>query len=489
MNNIANAPGMSNGGVPETWTAEPPGRPMDNAKKILDILFRYDDRWTLLYHRGSFYLWENTHWVELDAEGLESCISKLLDAAVYHTGAGSPPEKFNPTNAKLREIMGRLRDLTYVSAWLNPPAWVDRDGRADKNGGPSVGELLPCRNGLLYAPTRELLPHTPRFLNHHVLQLDYDRNAPTPEWWLKCLTDWFPGDQERADALQEIFGYLLTADTRQQKIFLFKGPTRSGKGTTYRLLAKLVGKHNVGASSLGSLNEHFGLEHIADKSVVVLGDVRFTRQDADLATERLLSITGEDDVPVHVKKQRSYTATLPCRLIMLLNELPILRDNAAALRARMFVVNFTESFLGREDLGLDDKLADELPGILNWALDGLDRLRSRSEFVQPRSGLGDLERMTELTSPVTTFVHECCLVDPSLEVATGELFTAWETWCGKQHLKPGSNAWFARLLYDAYPKLGKNRTSGVRGQNRQWTTTGIALDPERRADYTFGWPS
>ncbi|MCX4670329.1 hypothetical protein OG453_27165 [Streptomyces sp. NBC_01381] len=34
----------------------------------------------------------------------------------------------------------------------------------------------------------------------------------------------------------------------------------------------------------------------------------------------------------------------------------------------------TVSWLGKEDTGLTDKLAEETPGILNWALDGLARL-------------------------------------------------------------------------------------------------------------------
>jgi putative DNA primase/helicase len=36
--------------------------------------------------------------------------------------------------------------------------------------------------------------------------------------------------------LGEIFGYMLTADTSQRKIFLLVGPTRGGKGTIGRVL-------------------------------------------------------------------------------------------------------------------------------------------------------------------------------------------------------------------------------------------------------------
>ena len=59
---------------------------------------------------------------------------------------------------------------------------------------------------------------------------------------------------------------------------------------------------------------------------------------------------------------------LETRFVILTNELPRLTDASGALASRFITLVLTESFYGREDLGLTDKLAGELPGILNWAL-------------------------------------------------------------------------------------------------------------------------
>jgi phage/plasmid-associated DNA primase len=49
-----------------------------------------------------------------------------------------------------------------------------------------------------------------------------------------------------------------------------------------------------------------------------------------------------------------------------------------------------ESFYGREDKTLGDRLATELPGIVNWPLAGWDRFTERGHFKQPISSASAL---------------------------------------------------------------------------------------------------
>ena len=69
------------------------------------------------------------------------------------------------------------------------------------------------------------------------------------------------------------------------------------------------------------------------------------------------------------------------------------------LRAR-FGIGHTQSFFGREDPGLMDKLLRELPGILLWAVQGWQRLRERGRFVQPASGRQFVSDLEDLGSPI-----------------------------------------------------------------------------------------
>ena len=49
-------------------------------------------------------------------------------------------------------------------------------------------------------------------------------------------------------------------------------------------------------------------------------------------------------------------------------------DASGAIAGRFLVLTLRNSWLGREDPALTDALLTELPGILGWVLDGLDRL-------------------------------------------------------------------------------------------------------------------
>jgi putative DNA primase/helicase len=68
-----------------------------------------------------------------------------------------------------------------------------------------------------------------------------------------------------------------------------------------------------------------------------------------------------------------WSGKLPTRFVILTNELPKFRDSSGPIANRMLILQMVKSFLGEEDRTLDERLRAELPGILLWALDGLNR--------------------------------------------------------------------------------------------------------------------
>ena len=91
--------------------------------------------------------------------------------------------------------------------------------------------------------------------------------------------------------------------------------------------------------------------------------------------------------------------------MILTNELPRFADASGALASRFVILTTKSTFYGKEELDLKEKLRSELPGILNWALAGLTRLRERGRFVIPQSSLDALQQMEDLASPVAAFVR------------------------------------------------------------------------------------
>jgi putative DNA primase/helicase len=211
----------------------------------------------------------------------------------------------------------------------------------------------------------------------------------------------------------------------------------------------------VASPTLASFGQPFGLQSVIDRLVILLSDTRLGRQ-ADFAAiaETLLRVIGEDDISVPRKFAADWVGRLPGRIILASNELPALLDASGALANRFVVLRMTRSFLGQEDPTLTDRLLSELPGILNWCLDGLDRLRARGRLHQPESGRDLLEAMGELSSPISLFIRDTVIEEPGTWVAKSRLYEAWADWC-KEHGRgaPGSDAMFAKQLRAALPQI------------------------------------
>ena len=230
----------------------------------------------------------------------------------------------------------------------------------------------------------------------------------------------------------------------------------------------MLGRSSVATPTLGSLAGPFGLWQLLNKTVAVFGDARLSGQ-ADVVTilERLLSISGGDPQNIDRKCLPTLVAVLMAvRFMILTNELPQLTDTSGAIASRFLVLKMVESFMDNEDKNLDAKLARELSGILNWSIDGWRRLRERGRFSQPDTGDELLQALKDITSPVGSFVSECCVVGPERSVAVSDIYSAWCFWAkshGRDH--PGTEQGFGRLLRAAVPKLTVHqgrRGSGIR---------------------------
>jgi putative DNA primase/helicase len=426
-----------------------PTSPMPNARLAVDRLYRTDDGLELRYWRGGFYRWEGTYWPEMPLDELKSTLYDMFEDAVYMTGEGAKP--FDPNRYKLADLIDAAKAVTIIPEALDPPAYVDGDSPVDPD------QILPVRNGLLHIETRRLYEHDPRFFNHFALPYGHDDAAPTPARWLGFLDELWPGDADSIGTLQEWFGYCIAGDTSQHKILLILGPIRAGKGTVARVLKALIGRRNFTGPTLASFATNFGLQDLVGKPVAIISDARLPRSEASVIVERLLSISGEDTLTVDRKYRDHWTGKLPTRFTILTNELPHFWDSSGAIASRFLVLRLVKSFYGIEDTQLTDKLLEELPGILNWSLVGLERLRDRGHFVQPESATAVVQEMADLASPVGAFLRDRCVVGAGYTIAVDELWKSWKEWCDDYGRKPGTRQVFGRDLRAQVPEIATSR--------------------------------
>lgn len=395
------------------------GVPLDAARAVLERDFAHPEGDRLKAWQGMFYQWDGAKWAEMTTDDVRAMLYRFLEREAYTT--------YTPTQSRVSNLLDALKAAAHLDSRAAPPCWID--GRA----GPSPRELLACRNGLLHLPSRTLAAPTPALFSTNAAPYDYRPDAPPPVQWVEFLRQVWPDDPESINALQEMFGYLLTPDTSQQKLFLIVGPKRSGKGTIGRVLARLLGEENVTSPALSSLGGEFGLQPLVGKLAAVVSDARLGgKADPKAIAENLLRLSGEDRVEVNRKHLASITLQLPVRFVLLTNELPRLADASGAMASRFIVLKMRQSFYGKEDPGLTGRLLAELPGILNWAIEGWHRLQHRGHFITPQSSAEEVQELADLGSPVLAFVREACELKPTGEADTAALHAAWRVWCADQ---------------------------------------------------------
>ena len=403
----------------------------------------------LRFHRGSFHYWENGAYLETHTSEVRAEVIKVLNT-LY----------FKLRSSIISDVVDQLRAQSILPFHVEPPAWLHKD---EQKNPWKPADTLSTKTGLIHLPSLVegkdyFRAPTPRFFTPTALDYGFDVNAPKPENWLTFMDQLFP-DAESIATLQEWFGYCATLDTSQQKILMLIGPTRAGKGVIARVLRALIGPRNVAGPTLASLGTNFGLWPLLGKTAAIIADARLGgRTDSGVVVERLLSISGEDAITVDRKMQEPVTGKLNTRLLILSNELPRLGDASGALAGRMILLRLTQSFYGREDRGLTDRLLTEMPGILNWSIIGWQRLRERGHFLQPPAAGEMLGALHDLGSPVAEFLREQCLVGPEHNVPRQELFQAYKAWAegnGRTHIE--DEAGFGRNLRAVLPSLGTSQ--------------------------------
>nr|WP_052741305.1 phage/plasmid primase, P4 family [Mycobacterium sp. UM_NZ2] len=408
-----------------------------------------------------WYSWQRDRWVaHTDPEWMRARLREILGGYWYLKGRTKDGvtvydalKSWNPDTRTLAMVEDALADLVNVGSGTAARELRDAYGwRVDAY--PETGTWALCRNGVLDVTTGQLRRNTPLWFSLTRIDADYDHAAdPHADGdWLRVLWAQWGDDPGAITCLQQWFGYVLSGRTDLQKWMLIVGPSGSGKSIIADVLGSLMGV--VVATKLDELNSHFGMQALYETGaqLAVLGDIRFSARDSSTAVENLLTVVGEDTVSVARKYKTAVSAKLGVRFHGSANEIPRFTDNAAALQKRALILETARGYRGtdEDDPGIKKRiLADELGRVLRWAVEGLALLNAAGgKFTTSKRSDELANDLAELSSPVRTFVGECCEIGAGDEyVDDAALFRVWGKWATEN--KSGermSKAAFRRAL-------------------------------------------
>jgi putative DNA primase/helicase len=424
---------------------------------------------TLIIYQNEFMHWNGSAYVGLEAATIESAVSKFMGAAkvagfetVKSEEGGEDVEvkkffPFNPKQSHINEVFRAVKSSCHVPiGTMDPPAWLPGAPKWCTDLDPK--KVISFQNGILDIEMRLLYPATPYLFTRTALDINYEPDAPVPEIWLEFLQQVTNNRQELVDLIQEVIGYLITPDTSLHAIFFLWGRTRSGKGTILQVITGLVGKRNTRFPSIETLAGRFGLHNLIDASVAQITDANvMDRRVLGLAASRMNGISGCDGVTVERKGIGDWNGSIPVRFIMAANALPNFGVNTMAMATRLKIIPFDVTFEGREDRFLIDKLIAVLPGILNWALAGRDRLTERGDFVEPEVSKAAKKRLVHLSDPIHGFCADHCVLKVGAGVDKSLLYKLYVAYCEAAHARPLSETQFVEGLIAIHGSVKTSR--------------------------------
>ncbi len=433
---------------------------MDLARLYVEEFYTQPEGVTLRAYRDQLYVYDDTHYVVTPESEMQAVVLDWQDRIM----AGVKPRQAADT-------VKALHAACRVPFNIDMPTLICASGYAKPNWLAFSNGILDL-DAALANESAKLRPNTPQWFSQFSLPHPFDP-AATCESWYTTLSEIFDnGDKEHVvecvNALGEFFGYTITSDTSQHRMLFLEGPRRTGKSTVLKILEAVVGEANIATPTLSSLAGQFGLWPLVGKKLAIFGDAHLPRGDRGIATlERLKSISGEDAQNV----ERKFLPTLngirlPVRFALACNELPKFGDNANALASRLLILPFRNSFLGREDRERESKLLAELPGILNWALDGLRRLRQSGGFTVPIASQQILDQFERLTSPAKAFIEDCFVLGNGEEfvVSRDAIWDKWKEYSEASNLDRGTKSSLGVALRSIVSGFGdiQKRESGGR---------------------------
>lgn len=319
-------------------------------------------------------------------------------------------------------------------------------------------DVLVLTNGTLHIPTRTLKPHSPSDYETIGVSYPYDSTITSPVWEYFLQSTM----QESASFFQEYAGYALTPETKYEISVWFVGKKGSGKSTGIAGLCAMLGD-KVGFFGVSEVeNSRFALGSLPGKTLVVA-----TEQPEGFmrATHIFNNLVSGEVVKIEKKFEDSYSFKPHVKVVWAMNNPPRIPDPEDGLFRRVKIIQFPELPPEKRDPEIKEQIEKSGAAILNWALDGLERLLGRGRFDIPEEVVVNTVKFQETNDIPKHFVGEYCKTGIDCKVQSSVLYSAYKFWCVENSHKPQSSTSMAseweRLGFEKYMSNGKAFYKGV----------------------------
>lgn len=454
-------------------TLEAEDDPHRLARVNLERYATLTDGRTLRYWRDEWYVWKQNRYRKITERELRAKLTQSIKEefdrcyleTLQNTRKEEPQTARKVTQGLVSNVIQATAGMTVLSSEIDLNTWLeDRTRRA----------YISMENGILDLEAvmedkdegECLLPHSPQWFSLISVPYAFDQHATCPRW-IEFLAKNIEGDRERIDILQEWAGYMLLPDTGQQKFLVLEGEGANGKSVYCSAITAMLGGDNVSNIQLEVFGDRFSRTDTLGKLANVCGDVG----ELDKVSEGYVkSFTSGDRMYFDRKGVQGLNVTPTARLMLACNHRPRFSDRSDGVWRRMIPIPFRIQIQESERVVGMDKIewwqrSGELPGIFNWAVLGLARLRRNGRFTESSVVKKTLDDYRSEMNPARMFLLDHVEESRSGSIARAMLYSAYCRWIKENGYRALSEKQFGREVRRSFSIVDsrpEDRTTGKR---------------------------
>lgn len=385
------------------------------------------NRWGLCKQHDFIYLYNGTFWAEIDKENFQ----KFLGNAAEKMGVPVFTSRFFRFRKELYEQF-------LATAYLEPK---------------TVGTdevLINLKNGTFEVSPKGMSLHPfdrSDFITYQ-LPFEYDPTATAPifEAYLQKVLP----DVQRQKVLAEYLGFVFIKHgskyLKEEKTLILYGTGANGKSVFFEIVNALLGAENTSNFSLHSLTNENGYYRakIANKLVNYASEIK-----GKLETDIFKQLVSGEPIEARLPYGKPLTLTQYAKLIFNCNELPKDVEHTNGYFRRFLIIPFDVTVPPHEqDKQLHTKIIEnELSGVFNWVLDGLNRLLEQKGFTDCEAAQKAVDQYKSQSDSVQMFLRENGYKSNAAEHRLiKDLYTQYRNYCIEDGFKPVNKSNFMKRL-------------------------------------------
>jgi putative DNA primase/helicase len=246
----------------------------------------------------------------------------------------------------------------------------------------------------------------------------------------------------------------------------------------------MVGLDNVSHVPLSQFSNQFVLSGTLGK---VLNSSSESSSVVDQFAETTLKSFTSGDRMTFQRKYKDPVNDFPTAKIMIsTNQLPQFNDKSSGIWRRLLYVPFEKNIAEhQQNPNLIDELSDELGGIFNWALEGLNSLTQAGQFITPKKCVKAIEQYRRDVNPARAFLQDnyasnCCYGG----LPAQEVYACYIRYCQSNGYRPMNSNNFGKEVKRTWPPIVKER---MRIDGKVVSIySGLAVKEESDVAYKYG---